>query len=124
MQINKVLVDIANFELFDSQKINQKLFYFPEEEPYNLNFQECGVESQHFLLNMGFPLYIVLGHLIFIVIYFVLYLVSIKLKCKCMIKIINFLKNYLFWNGLIRLYMEIYFGLTLASVLNMQTVDW
>ena len=38
MEINQVLVDIANFEFFDSEKINQKLFKFPEEEPYNLNF--------------------------------------------------------------------------------------
>ena len=108
MEINQVLVDIANFEFFDSEKINQKLFKFPEEEPYNLNFQECGVMSQHFLLNMGFPLYIVLGHMTFVVIYFLLYLASLKLKCKCFEKVIKFIRYYLFWNGLIRLYMEIY----------------
>ena len=73
---------------------------------------------------MGFPLYIVLGHMVFIVIYFMLYLVSRKCKCKCMKKVIKFLKYYLFWNGLIRMYMEIYFGMALASVLNMHTVDW
>ena len=73
---------------------------------------------------MGFPLYIVLGYMTLIVIYFLLYLVSLKMKCKCMVKVVKFVRYYLFWNGLIRMYMEIYFGMALASVLNMHTVDW
>ena len=108
MEINKVIVGIANFELFDSVKINKKLFKFPEEEPYNLNFKQYGVLSRHFLLNMGFPLYIVIGHMTFIVFFFLLYLASLKLKCNCMEKVIRFIRYYLFWNGLIQLYMEIY----------------
>ena len=38
MEINQVLVDIASFEFFDSEKINTNLFHFPEEEPFNLSF--------------------------------------------------------------------------------------
>ena len=46
MLINKTLIEISNFELIPSETINDKLFYFPEEDPYSLNFQECGIESK------------------------------------------------------------------------------
>ena len=38
MLINRVFIKIANFELIPSEEINDKLLYFPEEDPYNLNF--------------------------------------------------------------------------------------
>ena len=45
MTINKVFTEIANFEVVPSGKINDELFIFPEEDPFNLNFEECGVDS-------------------------------------------------------------------------------
>ena len=110
--------------MISSEHINKGLFYFPEEDPYSLSFQECGLESKFFLLNMGFPLYIILGHATLVVLYFILYLANLMLKLKYLRKFVNFLATYLFFNGLIRLYMEIYLGMALASVLNMHTVDW
>ena len=38
MLINKALLEITNFEVIPSENINDKLFYFPEEDPYSLNF--------------------------------------------------------------------------------------
>ena len=38
MLINQALIEIANFEVIPSEEINKQLFYFPEEDPYNLNF--------------------------------------------------------------------------------------
>ena len=73
---------------------------------------------------MGFPLYILLGHASLVVLYLLLYLTNLMLKIRCLSKIVNYLETYLFFNGLIRLYMEIYLGMALASVLNMHTVDW
>ena len=46
MLINKVFLEIANFEIIPSDLINDEIFYFPEEDPFNLNFQECEIESQ------------------------------------------------------------------------------
>ena len=34
------------------------------------------------------------------------------------------LSGYLFWNGLIRLFMEVYLGMALAAVLNTKVADW
>ena len=73
---------------------------------------------------MGFPLYITLGHIALSVLYLFLYLVNLLLKSKLLGKSLNYLGKYLFWNGFIRLYMEIYFGMALASMLNMYTIDW
>ena len=39
MSINQVFTELANFELFSSEKINEDLFFFPEEDPFSLNFQ-------------------------------------------------------------------------------------
>ena len=38
MLINKVFLEIASFEVIPSENINDELFYFPEEDPYSLNF--------------------------------------------------------------------------------------
>ena len=70
--INQALREIANFEVIPSEKINNKLFYFPEVDPFSLNFSDCGIESKFFILLMGFPLYIMLGHFALLALYFVL----------------------------------------------------
>ena len=124
MTINKILIEIANFEIISSEYFNEMLFYFPEEDPLNLNFQECGVDSSHFILNMGFPLYIIFAHASLLASYFILYLVNLRLKLKCLGKINSYLATYLIWNGNIRLYIEIFQGMALASVLNMHTANW
>ena len=124
MAINEVFTELANFELIPSESINEKLFIFPEEDPFSFNFQSCGIESTNFLENMGFPLYITLGHIALSVLYLFLYLVNLLLKSKLLGKSLSYFGKYLFWNGFIRLYMEIYFGMALASMLNMYTIDW
>ena len=116
-------MEIANFELIPSGEINDQVFYFPEEEPFSLNFSECGIDSQYFLLIMGFPIYIMLGYFSLLMLYIILALTNRLLKCKCLGKVVDYLGSYLFWNGYIRLYMELYKGLCLASVLNTYTAD-
>ena len=38
MLINQAFIEIANFEVIPSEKINNELFYFPEVDPFSLNF--------------------------------------------------------------------------------------
>ena len=75
---------------------------------------------------MGLQLYIMLGHFALLILYSILALANHYLKLKYLGKVVNCLKNYLFWNGFLRLYMELYQGLCLASVLNTYTAeeDW
>ena len=123
MLINKVFIEISNFELIPSEKINEEIFYFPEEDPYNRNFQECGIESRHSLQNMGFPLYIMLGYVTFVVIYFILAAINCVFRSKYLGKLVTKINSYLFWNGFIRLFMELYQGLAVATVLNIHTSE-
>ena len=72
---------------------------------------------------MGFPLYIMLVHFALLILYVVLALLNRILRLRWLGKIINYLGSYLFWNGFIRLYMELYQGLCVASILNTYTAD-
>ena len=90
MTVNKELIEIADFEVIPSADINEKLFSIPEEDPYSFSLQECGIDSKLFTVNMGFPLYIILCHITLILFFFLLYLANLKLKSKCLTKVVNF----------------------------------
>ena len=89
MMINNIFQDIANFEIIPSEYFNEKLFYFPEVDPYNFNFSECGIESRFFLQTMGLPLYIMLVHFALLVIYIFLTMCNVILKSPCISKTTN-----------------------------------
>ena len=102
MFITEFIIQIANFELIQVED-NFKL---PEEDPYNLSFSQCGYESIFFISNMGFPQYIIYGHFILAAFFIVLYLITLLIpKLK---RVTNYISAYLFWNGFIRLYIELY----------------
>ena len=79
MTVNKEVLAIANFELIPSGDINDEFFELPEEDPYSFRFQECGIDSKLFIVNIGFPFYIILAHIALILVYFLLYLANLKL---------------------------------------------
>ena len=72
---------------------------------------------------MGFSLYIMVGYFVLLMLYVVLALFNIILQSPCIRMIVTHLRKYLFWNGFIRLFMELYQGLCVASVLNTYTAD-
>ena len=123
MVINQVFIEIASFEIIDSEKINDEIFHFPEVEPFSLNFQECQIEYVFFLLILGLPLYIMLAHFVLMILYFTFALINRCVQSKYLDKLVRKLKFYLFWNGFIRLYMELYQGLCIATVLNLYTAE-
>ena len=53
MLINELFIEISSFEIVPSEDINNELFYFPEVDPFSLNFSECGIDSKFFLIIMG-----------------------------------------------------------------------
>ena len=126
MVITEIIIQIATFELVPTDEINSEIAYFPEEEPYSLNFQMCGYESLLFILNAGFPLYIIHAYIALVVLYLILKLAKkiFKCKCTCLLKSVKCLGKYLLWNTLIRVFMELYQDLSLISALNMHTVTW
>ena len=57
---------------------------------------------------MGFPLYIMLGHFALVALYLFLALINLICQSPCIRIVVYYLRKYLFWNGFIRLYMELY----------------
>ena len=70
---------------------------------------------------MGLPLYIMLVHFALLIIYIFVTSFNVILCSSRISKITNKLRRYLFWNGFLRLYMELYSGLALSAVLNIHT---
>ena len=67
-----------------------------------------------------------LGHFALLLIFILLGLLNLVLLSPRIKKVNKKMKSYLFWNGFIRLFMELYAGLALSTVLNLQTSedDW
>ena len=38
LDIKRVFIEIANLDLVPAESINNEFIYFPEDDPYNLNF--------------------------------------------------------------------------------------
>ena len=74
------------------------------------------------LQNLGMMLWIMVAHVFFALVHILFY--KLKKACSCMKKLEDKIGNYLYWNGLIRLSMEVYFDVTLLAVLNVYVMDW
>ena len=66
--MNLFLIDIATFDLFPSDDLNQSVLVLPESQPYNINFQQTGIESVYAISNIGTVLYIIILYVFMILI--------------------------------------------------------
>ena len=114
---NSNMVEISSFDFLPVDIFNQELFFFPDEEPISLNFQEMGFTSSFTLLNLGSIFYMILFYIGLILLNFVLYLTGQFVPCAA--KLSSKLYQILFWGGLLRFWMEIYLDVGLAVTLNM-----
>ena len=114
--LNEPLVTIATFDLVPVGLVEDRIFYFPETEPYLASFETGGLASKLIAENGGFLLWIIFGNLL---------LVLIQLAfSKCWKRLGTKLRRYLYWNGFIRLSMEAFFDIVLQSIINVHTADW
>ena len=109
------MIEFAFFDLVPSEWLDEKIYYMPDEQPYNLNFQMLGYESRLFVGNAGFSLWVIWGHCLLLVFYILAYPVRFLRRR---------IGNYLFWNNLVRLFAEVFFELGMLAVLNLMVVDW
>ena len=100
---NAAMITIANFEVLPSDDINEQIFYVPEIEaqPYNENFAVAEYNSVHAVYNLGSIFYILVVHVLLIVAWLFLALITkLAPSAQTFKKRFNELHNYLFWNGL------------------------
>ena len=96
--------------------------YIPEQDPYSLNFQTAGYSTTLVLSNASSFLVNTLLHFSLVIVMLILYFIGAQSQRVSSLN--NKLKNYLFWNGSIRLFMEAYLDFALFSMLNISEIQW
>lgn len=122
MLITKELIKVASFDLIPTDIIDEQLWYFPEGDPFSLNFNTAGIESTMFFANIGLIFYMIVFNVFLIVLH--IFFFTAKNSCNCAQKGRKKVGDYLYFNGSIRFFMEVYFDVALLSALNLETVDW
>ena len=123
MSTTKEMSKIAQFDLIPTDWLSDLLWtYWPEEEPFSLNFSTMGYESTLFLQNIGMTFYVVLANFLYGLLHCLLY--PSRRFCGCLQRLITRMENYLYFNGTIRFYMELFFDISLAASLNLQMASW
>ena len=58
------LSDIANLDFFPTEWLEIMIYYLPEQVPFNINFEACGIESKLLIKNIGSALVIIIIYLL------------------------------------------------------------
>ena len=109
------LMKIANLDTFPTAILEDLVYYLPEPVEFNINFAANGMESTLFISNIGSRLLVIMAYILAAFTCLVLY----KVK-----RVWNCLGPIIYWNGLIRLFLELYRDLALLSILNLYTAEW
>lgn len=115
------LVEIANFDILPTDDLFAKIFDFPDEGGFNLNFESIDIGSYYAIENLGtvfliFNIYVVLS-----VIQLVGYIFSERVRC-CR-KVSKKISGFLYWGGILRLLMEGYLETLLCTMLNLYLIS-
>ena len=122
MTVVEQMSKLATFDLIPTEGLDEEMYNWPDEAPYSVSFESAGVESKLFLANIGLALYLIQLHVLAALVHAILH--KLRNKCKCVAVIHRKLGSYLYWEGLNRFHMELFFDLALFSVLNLHTVEW
>ena len=112
----------SNFDMFPMEVIYDQLYYFPDADPFTVNFEMSGTESTLFLSNIGTPLWIMLTMVILALI------LALLNKCRqrftCINKLYEKLNKYLNKDSYMRFFMEVSFDMMFLTTLNLYTIEW
>lgn len=121
MMITKELIKIATFELIPTRWLDETIWYFPEEEAFSSSFEISGIESTLLLQNIGFILYLVLLNILLALLHLILS--TLKNKIQFVMRIVSRMERYLYFNGSIRLFIELFFDVGLIASLNLHVAE-
>ena len=109
--------------MFDVEEITTSWNYYPESgEGIQENFESAGYDSSFLVLNLELSFYSICFHVCLFVLYWALRL--LQKACPKVKKANDKLGDYLFWNGTLRLFMELYMEVTLLTLFNLKVIDW
>ena len=108
--------------MIPTEHVDSLIYYFPDADSFSSNFETVGIESKLLLANVGFALWLIYLNALFMIVHAIISMT--KTRRTCMMKLQQKLGSYLYWNGLTRLYMELFFQLMLLGALNLHTAEW
>ena len=111
---------VTSVKLFDTEEMVTSSMYVPEATPFSFNFQQAGYDS-HLLLINGSSFFLICMLQVCI---FVVWLAMMPLRCQSLQNIRLKLKNYLFWSGTSRIFVESYADFSLFAILNVAFKGW
>ena len=115
LNFNSTVIKLATLDLLPSDEVNEAVYDLPECPAYNSIFDYFGYDSTYLTSNSGPMLWFVWVHLALIILYYLARLLKINM---------HRLDKYLFWNALLRLFMESFFESALLAPLNLMEADW
>ena len=122
MRVLELMIKLATFDIIPTDSLDDSIYYWPEADPFTVNFEMAGVDSTLLLANIGFVIYLVYMHILAMTIHLCIHKLTKVAECiKCLHAKLS---SYLYWVGLNRLFMELFFDLSFLSILNLHTVDW
>ena len=110
------------FDLIPTEFIDEMIWYFPDADAYSLNFEMVGVESTLLLANIGFTKWLIGLNILLVLTHSILY--PLRNSCSCFKWASEKIGGYLYFDGLLRLYMEIFFDIAMIACLNLYIADW
>ena len=122
MTVMESMIEVATFNLIPTEGVDNQIYHWPDIDPFSVSFEMAGYESLFFLSNVGFTMYVIYLHILAALIHIIFH--PIRNKSTCVQKIYAKLGAYLYWNGVIRVQMELFLELAVLTVLNVNTVDW
>ena len=122
MTILEKMINLATFDIIPTDALDDAIYYWPEADPFTVNFEIAGVESTLLLANIVFAIYLIYIHILAMTIHLCIH--KLTRVATCIDNLHAKLSSYLYWVGLNRLYMELFFDVTFLSILNLHTVDW
>ena len=120
--IIEYLISVATFNIVPTSMIDEMIYYFPEADAFSPNFEMVSIESTFLLANLQFTTWVILFYVLLILASMILYM--FKDKAQCVRKLYEKLSKKLYWDGLIRLHMELFMDMLLLPALNLHTVVW
>ena len=118
---NEFMSEIAKFEIVDTNALTLEAgIYVPEMDSFSLNYQNAGFDTSLAIPCLGTLALILFALTITVVLHLLFWLLSKywhrvqRLESK--------IARYLYWNGLIRFFMEAYLDFFMFSLLNIKTM--
>ena len=122
MMVIEPMLEIANFDVIPTEDIDMMIHYWPESEPFSVNYEMAGTESIFFLANIGFVMYLIYIHVFLVIVHASIH--KLRNKSRCIERLHTKIGSYFYWEGYNRFYMEIFLNVTFLSIFSLQTADW